>query len=77
MKNLIEELNVIIEDEGIPKNTRIRIESAICILQDNSTEESIRANKAIQELDDISDEPNTPSYIRSQLWGIISKLETL
>ena len=77
MESLIEELSAILEDDSMPKNVRMKIETAIGALQDSSMEESIRANKAIQELDDVSDDPNMPSYIRSQLWVIISQLETL
>ena len=74
MESLIEELTAILEDDGMPKNVRNKIEIAICALEDCSVEESLRANKAIRELDDVSDDPNMPSYIRSQLWVIISQL---
>ena len=75
MKELIEELVMILEDESIPKNVKTKIESAIAALQQDAVEESIRANKALQELDDLSDDPNIPSYIRPQLWNIVSQLE--
>ncbi len=75
MKELIEELVMILEDESIPKNVKTKIESAIAALQQDTVEESIRANKALQELDDLSDDPNIPSYIRPQLWNIVSQLE--
>lgn len=75
MEELIEELLMIIEDETIPKNVRLKIESAIAALQEKAVEESLRANKALQELDDLSDDPNIPSYIRPQLWNIVSQLE--
>ena len=76
MEELIEELIMILEDDGIPKNVKIKIENAIAALQLDSVEESIRTNKALQELDDLSDDPNIPSYIRPQLWNIVSQLET-
>ena len=76
MEELIEELIMILEDESIPKNVKTKIESAISALREESIEESIRANKALQELDDLSDDPNIPSYIRPQLWNIVSQLET-
>lgn len=75
MEELIEELRMIIEDDTIPKNVKLKIESAIAALQEESIEESLRANKALQELDDLSDDPNIPSYIRPQLWNIVSQLE--
>lgn len=76
MEELIEELLMILEDDSIPKNVKLKIEGAIAALQQQNVEESIRANKALQELDDLSDDPNIPSYIRPQLWNIVSQLET-
>ncbi|MBI5797708.1 UPF0147 family protein [Candidatus Woesearchaeota archaeon] len=76
MKELIEELTMILEDDGIPKNVRIKLDTAIAVLQDNAIEISIRANKALQELDELSNDPNIPSYIRPQLWNIVSQLES-
>ena len=75
MEELIEELLAIIEDDSIPKNVKLKIESAISALQEETVEESIRANKALQHPDDLSDDPNIPSYIRPQLWNIVSQLE--
>ncbi|MSR85994.1 hypothetical protein EXS74_01205 [Candidatus Woesearchaeota archaeon] len=76
MEELIEELIMILEDDSIPKNVRIKIETAIAALKQEDIELSIRANKALQQLDDLSDDPNIPSYIRPQLWNILSQLET-
>lgn len=77
MNELVEELTGILEDTAIPKNIRQKIESAIAALQEEGVEESIRANKALQELDDLAENPNIPSYIRPQLWNVVSQLETV
>ena len=77
METLIEELTMILEDNAIPKNIRLKVTTAIATLQDEGKECSIRANKALQELDDISDDPNIPSYIRPQIWNIVSQLEAI
>ncbi len=36
---------------------------------------SVRAAKAISVLDDITQDPNMPSYVRVTLWQAVSKLE--
>ena len=77
METLIEELTMILDDKAIPKNIRAKMNEAILTLQDTEKERSIRANKALQELDDISDDPNIPSYIRPQIWNIVSQLEAI
>ena len=46
-------------------------------LKEEDVEDCLRANKALQELDDLSEDPNVPSYLRPQIWNIVSQLETL
>ena len=74
---MIEELNMILDDSSIPKNIRGKVNQAILALQDKEKECCHRANKAIQKLDEISDDPNMPSYIRPQIWNIVSQLEAI
>lgn len=77
METLIEELNLILEDDSIPRNVGNKIKSAIIILNNKEVESCIRANQALSELSELSDDPNIPTYIRPQLWNIISQLETI
>ena len=77
MNELIKELIEINSDNGIPKNVRLKISGAILALQQEDKEDSIKANKALQELDEISNDPNMPSYTRTQIWNIVSQLESI
>ena len=77
MEDLIEELTFIIEEDCIPKNVKAKVESAISALKNEEVECSMRVNKALQELDDLSEDTNIPSYLRPQIWNIVSQLETL
>ena len=76
MERLIEELTMLADDTGMPRNVKLKIKNAILALQDQEVEKSLRANKALSELDDLSNDPNIPSYIRPQIWNIVSQLET-
>lgn len=75
--NLIENLIQIEEDDFIPKNVRLKLKQAISALSEDGVEPRMKANKALQELDDISNDPNVPSYIRPQIWNVVSLLESL
>ena len=77
MKTVIEELNLIITEDGVPRNVKAKMEHAIEVLKEEGIEDSLKANKALQELDDLSQDPNIPSYLRPQIWNIVSQLETL
>jgi uncharacterized protein len=65
------------EDIRVPKNIRGKIGETIKYLQEGEdVTVDVRIDKALQELDDISTDPNIPSYIRTQLWSVISALES-
>ena len=72
----IETLKELEEDSNIPKNVKIKIQSIIDILKEDS-ETSIKVNKALNELDEISNDPNLEAYTRTQLWNIVSLLEKI
>ena len=38
---------------------------------------SVRAANTISLLDDVTQDPNMPSYVRTQLWQAVSKLESI
>ena len=74
LKPVIDALTELEEDSTIPKNTRAKIAEILNSLKESS-ELSIKVNKAFNALDEISNDSNLPSYIRTQIWGIVSLLE--
>ena len=38
---------------------------------------SVRAANAISSLDDITQDPNVPSFVRTSLWQVVSVLESI
>lgn len=77
MEELIALLSEILEEDSIPKNVKSKIENAVNALCEEGKENCFKANKALQELEDIADDPNIPSYIRPQIWNVVSQLERL
>lgn len=73
MINALEELK---EDATVPKNIKKKIQGCIDILQEN-VELSIRVNKVLHELEEISEDSNMQAYTRTQIWNISSMLERL
>ena len=74
---LIESLVQIEEDGCVPRNVRLKLQNAVAALKEDEKELCIRVNKALQELDDLSDDANIPPYIRPQIWNVVSILESL
>jgi len=64
------------EDTSVPRNVKNSIDHIIYTLQEKA-EFSILKSKALSELDEIGDDFNLESYIRTQIMNIASILEKL
>lgn len=74
---IVEFLEDFKEDSSVPKNVREGITSIITVLNEKSSDVSIRVNKALHELDEIADDPNLQSFTRMQIWNVVSMLEKI
>ena len=81
MKNLdpiVKLLTGIIEDRTVPRNIRAAAEEAKKELTENTTDSwDIRLSSAISVLDEIINDPNMPMHTRTQIWNVVSMLETV
>ena len=68
MKEAIDTLNQITSSNSTPKITD---------LNNPEYSLSVRAANTISLLDDVTQDPNMPSYVRTQLWQAVSKLESI
>jgi uncharacterized protein len=72
----LEALKDLSEDNTVPKNIKLKINNIIKSLEDEK-DISIRVNRALNELDEISDNNNIQSYTRTQIWNVVSILESI
>jgi len=77
MKEAIETLNQIATNHSTPKTIKKAITDLITGLNNEEYSLSVRANNTISLLDDVTQDPNMPSYVRTQLWQAVSKLESI
>ena len=73
---VVSSLNEIQGDAAVPRNVRTKIQDIIYALRADG-ELSIKVNKALNELEEISNDVNLQSYTRQQIWNAISVLEKL
>ena len=73
LEDVITILHSIREDNSVPKNVKSRIDLTIGSLNSES-EVSLRIDKALQELSEISNDPNIPAYTRIEVLNLISLL---
>jgi len=71
--NALQELS---DDQAVPKNIKVKINDLRGLLSSGS-EDSIKINKALQILDEVSDDPNLEAHSRTQIWNVASLLENV
>jgi len=77
MKGAIETLEQITSSNSTPKTVKKSLTDLIVELKNQEYPLSVRAANSISLLDDITQDPNMPSYVRTQLWQAVSKLESI
>ena len=70
-----ETLNQVASNPSTPRNIRKNISDLANNLKSEEFSMSVRASNAISLLDDITQDPNMPSYVRVTLWQAVSTLE--
>jgi len=75
LNNATSTLNQIATNPSTPKNIRKNIADIIEELKSDEYSISVRAANTISLLDDVTQDPNLPSYVRTSLWQAVSTLE--
>jgi len=65
------------ETSTTPRNIRKLIKDTIFNLQNDSSSIGARAANAISMLDELSQDPNIPSFSRVTIWSAVSTLEAI
>jgi len=77
LNNSMSTLNQIATNPSTPKNIRKNIADIVEQLKSNEYSISVRAANTISLLDDVTQDPNLPSYVRTSLWQAVSTLESI
>ena len=71
-----EMLDALVNDTTIPKNIRKALTEAKARLEGND-EINVKISAAIYLIESVSDDINMPAHARTQIWAIMSNLESL
>ena len=77
LNNSMSTLNQIATNPSTPKNIRKSIADIVEQLKSDEYSISVRAANTISLLDDVTQDPNLPSYVRTSLWQAVSTLENI
>ena len=77
LESAIQTLNQLPTSHSTPKNFKKTITDLMTQLKSDEYSISVRAANAISSLDDITQDPNVPSFVRTALWQAVSVLESI
>jgi len=77
LNNVKEMLGEIKEDNSVPRNIRSKVDTVISEIGNNNCEFDIKISRLLNDLEEISEDPNLPSYIRSEILMAIGLLSEL
>ncbi len=66
----------IVNDRTVPRNIRAKCQESIEVLNDGG-DTAVRISTVISNMDEVSNDPNIPMYTRTQVWNIVSILESM
>lgn len=73
----ISTLQTVADSTITPRNIRKVVKDAILMLNDTKLELGVRVANAISVLDEVSQDPNMPSFSRVTIWSALSTLESI
>jgi len=76
VKQILEIVDMMINDTAMPKNIRAAVENAKIRLNEPG-EPDVRVGGAIYCLNEVSEDINLSAHARTQIWSILSALETV
>jgi len=77
LESAIQTLNQLATSHSTPKNFKKIIADLITELKSDEYSISVRAANTISSLDDITQDANIPSFVRTSLWQAVSVLESI
>lgn len=77
MRQCIDALSLIANDDSVPRNIRRSADNIKNILSNEKETLSRRVAMVIYSLDEIVNDPNVPIHTRTLIWGLSSRLESI
>jgi uncharacterized protein (UPF0147 family) len=77
LKKALADLQQVVESSITPKNIRKVLKDAMNSLSDARISVGVRAASAISILEELTQDPNMPSFSRVTMWSALSNLESI
>ncbi|MDP7116201.1 MAG: UPF0147 family protein [Candidatus Woesearchaeota archaeon] len=76
-EGILGKIEELLEDELITKNVKGKLHNIKELLEKADTVDSVTVEKALDEVEDVNEDPNIPSFIREDILNVTSMLSAL
>ena len=74
---VIKAINALLQDRLLPKSVITKLTSVVKILKNEDEELQLRLNKTQEILNQITEDSNLPSFVKTQIWHLAEMLERI
>ncbi len=75
LNQAVNTISLVVNNTNIPRNIRKVTKEVVDGLKDTRVSVGVRAANAMSVLEEVSQDPNVPSFARVTLWNAVSVLE--
>jgi uncharacterized protein len=78
LKDVIGTIREMLDDPALQKNIKQKLDKVVQELNNSDPKTlKLKIDKCINDMEEISNDANIQSFVRTQVWGIVSMLESL
>ncbi len=78
VREVIETIREVLDDPTLQKNIKQKLDA---VIRELSTADKgnikLKVDKCVNDLEEVTNDANVQSFVRTQVWGIVSMLESL
>ena len=77
LDDIVEAIEELSEDRRVPRNIRAVIKDSLETLKSKDESDIVKLSTAISMLDEACNDPNIAPFTRTEIWNIVSTLESI
>ena len=78
VRDVIDTIREVLDDPALQKNIKQKLEAVVRELSSaDAGNIKLKVDKCVNDLEEVSNDANIQSFVRTQVWGIVSMLESL
>jgi len=77
LNDIVDAIEELSDDRRVPRNIRATIKESLETLKSKEESDTVKLSTAISMLDEACNDPNIAPFTRTEIWNIVSALESM